>query len=159
MLELLTLALPGLVALVVGWLSHDKLAPWANELIAFAMIIVTAVFWAVFVRSLTGNVMIDSLILVAYIGALIAGPLKQLYAFATLSWPSPLAALLAKLPAAFLADHGAAQTPVMPRAAVVPRGQLWALRPPTPQPAPVEDITQTPTAVIPSVPPPKPPQT
>ena len=160
MLELLTLALPALVACAVGYLSHDRLAAWCNTVIAFVLIVATALLWALFARSLTGNALADSLILAGYISVLMYGPLKPLFAFATLSWPSPLRALVAKLPDAFRADQGVVATVVpVPRASLLSKGQLWAVRAPGEATSAQSDIADATTAEMPSVPPMPPPQT
>jgi hypothetical protein len=87
----LALLLPFIVTPLVGWLRSDQLASWLNTIIVLVVVFAAAACWALFVHSLTGNVTDDIVLLAGYIAALMAGPLKPLYDFATLKLPSPLA--------------------------------------------------------------------
>lgn len=144
---LLALALPALTTPLTGWLSHNGFAPWANTAIALVAIIAATIAWAAFGQSLTGNVVADAMLLAAYMAALMAGPLRPLYAYTTLAWPSPLCSLLllvrpAKRPLPSL----------IPRPSALPPQQLWRATPP--------DISELPTRAVPTAPLPKlPPST
>ncbi len=146
---LLTFALPFLVTPLVGWLSHDQLAAWLNSVIACVVVMASAIAWALVARSLGPDLVQNALLVAGYTGALLAGPLKPLYVYTTLKWPSPFSALIDKLPSVAKAQSG-----LVPSASGMPP-KLLQYRTATASPAVPPDVGELPTHVeLPAVQPP-----
>ncbi len=77
---ILAIILPILAAPAATYLGKDKWPQWVNALIACAIVLAAAISWGFFANALTNNVGDDILLIVAYVGVLMASPLKPLYA-------------------------------------------------------------------------------
>jgi hypothetical protein len=90
--QLFTLALPIIVAPLVGWLNNPRMPEWLRCLIAAVVIVAVAALWAVYVHALTNNVVDDFILVASYCSVLSTTLLLPLYKLALVHIPSPFAA-------------------------------------------------------------------
>lgn len=91
--EFLVLFLPLVIAPITGWLEHDKLPAGVNTAISGFVVLVTAFLWVLLEQRLTGDLVVDFVVVAGYCAALLAGPLAAFHEWLIIKIPSPLAHL------------------------------------------------------------------
>lgn len=94
----LALILPLVVTAIAGWLGDDGLPAWVNELFALIVLAASVAAWVALGGKFSNDIVSDIMIIAAYTGALVAGPLTPLRKWFIVTIPSPFAGL-AKQPA------------------------------------------------------------
>jgi len=147
----LILLLPFVAATLAGWLSHDDFPDWANAALAGVAVVVCSTIWALTSQPMAGSLIADIVIIAAYCGWAIAGPLAPLQQYLTKVLPSPLAWLTPVRPGPISAISrqsmvSSAISPVPLRASALAPGQTWTQSgtETTPVPAVKDQPEQTP---------------
>jgi hypothetical protein len=99
----LALILPLIVTALAGWLGHDGLPEWANEVITLLVLAASVAAWVALGGKLSNDIVADIALVAGYSAALVAGPLAPLRQWLFVAIPSPLAGLAKKSATAMLA--------------------------------------------------------